>query len=441
MKVIGVAFVLLLPAEVFVLPDVLAEQEQTIFLLTNDVRVANGLIPLTAESRLHHSAEAKTSDMASHAYFAHTSPDNVGLADFLADAGYPYSVAGENLAIGFSDPRELVQAWIQSPTHFANLVDTEYADTGVGLSAGTYEGVPVVYVAQHYGVEKALTHAQPSELSAVVVPEPQAVETVLPESAVELAIATVSTEFGPIPPPGTTTETVSELAHTLTDILGTKKEESVPNKQTTPVISPAEPLLLDDPEGVAGITSVGSETKDILDTSAPTSVIDAERSLVQYQETGDSEITLTAFASIDGPFQSASVVIGGDEILLKDTDTYGIFRGQYVVHESSETYFRVVLVPELRVVRSDGTVLSAPLKWKTIPHVERTPIEEYTSGRTVLGSFTHLFDITNGIYFFFILLFSGALMVHIFWEIRQQHHHVTAQTLGVILLLMTLLVV
>lgn len=426
MKIIGVVFILLLPTEVFVLPDVLASQRQAIFELTNNVRLASGLSPFVIDPRLNNSAEAKTMDMATRAYFAHTSPDNVGLADLLAGVGYSYSVAGENLAIGFSDPRYLVNAWIASPTHLANLVDKDYKDTGIGLSAGIYEGVPVVYVAQHYGVQKN------SRQVPIISPVTE-VESFPEEKQSSSEQIPEFLEYEEI-----------QITNTFTDILGLKEDESVLNskKRLIATVSTTELISFYDPEGVTVSSSTVESVIHGIDVESESVLaVDVERSIVQYSENDDMEFTITAFVPINVPFQSASISIGADVISLQDSDVYGISSGELVIHQSVDTYFQAILIPELRVVLHDGTIISAPLRWKTIPRVDQTPIEKYTSSKSLLGSFSSLYDITNGIFFFFILLFSGALLVHIFWEIHEQHHHVTAQTLGVILLLMTLLVV
>ena len=99
MKAIVIAFVLLVPVEVYVLPDVLGEQESMLYTLTNTVRQEHGVMPLVSDERLQSSSLAKAHDMAASSYFAHTAPDGKGLHTWIQDAGYPYSVAGENLAI------------------------------------------------------------------------------------------------------------------------------------------------------------------------------------------------------------------------------------------------------------------------------------------------------------------------------------------------------
>ncbi|PIZ93577.1 MAG: hypothetical protein CO029_03800 [Candidatus Magasanikbacteria bacterium CG_4_9_14_0_2_um_filter_41_10] len=409
MKAIVVVFVLLVPVEVYVIPDVLADQQARLFTLTNEVRLTNGIVPLTLEQRLYASSQHKATDMASASYFAHTGPDGRSLASWLNEAGYSYSVAGENLAIGFSDPRALVNAWVNSPTHLANLIDPEYAETGIGLAGGMYDGVPVVYVAQHFGTEKS-----GSEIDVVAEkPILSQVETaeVTPVVSEETIIVVSSTTFG--------------------DVLGTKEDTEVLE----------EAIVSEDPEESILVTA--EQTSPLVEqTSQELSSIDFDRSFVRYEEIDDTHFRIAAFASINVPFRSASVLIGNTAIPLTETDgSYGVLSGSIEMDESISEYFAAVLVPELRMTNEQGEVMSYALRWQHLPKVTLTPVEQYTASKSLLSSITNLFNVTNDIFFFFIGFFTIALFTNIFWEIRYQHHHVTVQTLGLILLLITLVAI
>jgi uncharacterized protein YkwD len=147
-KVILVAFVVFLPTEVFVLPDVLAEEQRQIITLTNEARIDLGLPALAVVKKLNNSAQYKAEDMSAKEYFAHTK-NNKTVATWLESAGYKYETAGENLAVGYSTAQDIVDAWKNSPTHYANLIDTDFKDFGVGMAGGVYEGQPTVFIAQH----------------------------------------------------------------------------------------------------------------------------------------------------------------------------------------------------------------------------------------------------------------------------------------------------
>lgn len=151
MKVIIFGVTLLLPMQVFMLPDVLAHEQARISAFTNDLRVQKGLPVLSEVPLLDRSAHLRTSDMASGQYFAHFSPEGRTFSYFLGQAGYEYQTAGENLAMGFSSAEDVFTAWTKSPIHYANLIDPEFSESGISLESGLYDGLATVYVAQHFG--------------------------------------------------------------------------------------------------------------------------------------------------------------------------------------------------------------------------------------------------------------------------------------------------
>lgn len=126
-----------------VLPAVLAD-------LTNNVREADSLSILTVNPVLNKAAEMKAEDMAALGYFAHTSPEGKTPWYWLEQVGYQYQYAGENLAINFSDSKDVTDAWMASPTHKANIVKENYTEMGTGVATGMYEGHETVFVAQVY---------------------------------------------------------------------------------------------------------------------------------------------------------------------------------------------------------------------------------------------------------------------------------------------------
>jgi Cysteine-rich secretory protein family len=119
--------------------------------LTNDDRRDNSLSPLVENELLTKAAEAKAQDMAKNGYFAHTSPEGKTPWYWFDQAGYKYTYAGENLAVNFFDSEEVEQAWMNSPTHRANIVKENYTEIGIGIASGIYQGRNTVFVAQLFG--------------------------------------------------------------------------------------------------------------------------------------------------------------------------------------------------------------------------------------------------------------------------------------------------
>ena len=119
---------------------------------TNLARRDNGGLPaLTLNAKLNATAEAKLQDMFAKQYFEHVSPSGVGPGDLATRAGYAYLSEGENLALGnFADDQALVQAWMDSPGHRANILG-KYSEIGLAVGRGTYEGESTWLAVQEFG--------------------------------------------------------------------------------------------------------------------------------------------------------------------------------------------------------------------------------------------------------------------------------------------------
>ncbi|MEM9336483.1 MAG: CAP domain-containing protein [Patescibacteria group bacterium] len=180
-----------------ILPSVVVE-------LTNDERADNGASALQRSLTLDEAAELKAQHMAEGQYFSHYSPDGVSPWHWFGEVSYDFAHAGENLAIHFSDSDEVVDAWMDSPSHRANIVDQKFTEIGVGTARGRYQGFDTVYVVQLFGTPAI---ARPEPVSELVVaqatesPEPSAVlaETIdiieLPEPESEpVVLEEVATE-------------------------------------------------------------------------------------------------------------------------------------------------------------------------------------------------------------------------------------------------------
>jgi hypothetical protein len=112
-----------------------------IIKLTNNYRVAQGLTPLQENSLLNSAAKAKVEDMFHYQYFAHESPTGWDVGDFVQAAGYDYLLVGENLAEGrFKDDQDLVEAWLESPGHRANIMNAKFTEIGVYVKQGFLNG-------------------------------------------------------------------------------------------------------------------------------------------------------------------------------------------------------------------------------------------------------------------------------------------------------------
>lgn len=161
LAVLSLAYALLNQWAIIKVPAAVIESE--IVAMTNDERTANSVGQLTENTLLDQAAQAKADDMAAKGYFSHTGPDGKTPWQWVAGAGYVYQYAGENLAVRFTDSSEVINAWMASPTHRANIVKPQYTQIGVGIADGTYEGAPATFVVQYFGT--------PVQAAASKVPE------------------------------------------------------------------------------------------------------------------------------------------------------------------------------------------------------------------------------------------------------------------------------
>ena len=124
---------------------------QKLFTLTNDERAKNGLPALQENTSLDVAAEKKAEDMFKKDYWAHFAPDGGSPWDFIKQSGYLYEYAGENLAKNFLFSKNVVDAWMNSPTHKENIVKKEYTEVGYAVVNGMLSGEETTLVVQMFG--------------------------------------------------------------------------------------------------------------------------------------------------------------------------------------------------------------------------------------------------------------------------------------------------
>lgn len=126
-----------------------------IISLTNAERAQADQGVLAENPLLQAAAQAKAEDMAHRSYFSHTGPDGKLPWAWVAEAGYDYHFAGENLAVRFVDSSDVIEAWMASPSHRENIVKPLYREIGVGVAHGMYKGEPATFVVQFFGTPRS----------------------------------------------------------------------------------------------------------------------------------------------------------------------------------------------------------------------------------------------------------------------------------------------
>lgn len=113
--------------------------ESEVVRLVNEIRAENGLKPLTQDWQLSRVARYKSQDMRDLGYFSHTSPTYGSPFNMMKSFGISYRTAGENIAKGYSTPEAVVNGWMNSPGHRANILNSSYTHIGVGyVASGNY---------------------------------------------------------------------------------------------------------------------------------------------------------------------------------------------------------------------------------------------------------------------------------------------------------------
>lgn len=149
---------------------------EEIITQTNKKRQELGLSELRTDDALTLSARAKGEDMLAKDYWAHVSPNGGTPWSFFTGNGYQYKYAGENLARDFEAPKDVVNAWLESPTHRENLLSSKYQDIGVAVVSGDFGGKPIVIVVQHFGTKLGVV--TPAEITKHIQSVPVAVAEV-----------------------------------------------------------------------------------------------------------------------------------------------------------------------------------------------------------------------------------------------------------------------
>lgn len=119
----------------------ISAEANEVIRLVNVERSKNGLAPLKANAELSKVATTKAQDMIDKNYFSHTSPTYGSPFDMMKKFGINYTAAGENIAYGQKTPADVMNSWMNSPGHRANILNSNFTEIGVGV-ANDKNGTP-----------------------------------------------------------------------------------------------------------------------------------------------------------------------------------------------------------------------------------------------------------------------------------------------------------
>lgn len=132
--------------------------------LTNKARTDNNEEQLVVSETLTKAAQMKADDMAARQYFSHTSPDGTTPWYWFQKAGYDFTYAGENLAIDFTESSDIEKAWLASPKHKENIVDSRFTEIGIATKTAQWQGRETTFVVQLFGKPSRAIAAEPQRV-------------------------------------------------------------------------------------------------------------------------------------------------------------------------------------------------------------------------------------------------------------------------------------
>lgn len=429
-KVILVVTVIILPVEAWLTPNILAEQSRKVVSLTNTIRQNLNLARLNESPILTQAAYNKAADMLLKQYFAHTGPDAKTLADWLKGIKYNFAVAGENLAMGFASPEEVVNGWTRSQTHYQNMIDPDFKEIGVGMVSGLYEKVDTTLVAEYFGTPVI----RPAAASAVEPTQPAAERPA---------------EASP-PGPDFGTKAPAQAAST-TEILGEKVQEITLAADPTPMTalsaSSSAPLVSSSAESPA----VSSVELPLIDQTRSKLYVDRPQG--QNQSVVRAEVYLSPAAvkaqvNFNNYFINLSPLDraagGSAELTASTSATLGTSKwvGQTIIFkEANEQIFNPVILASVTAEDRAGNKTTEDLTWANIQPAKTTLLKQYYFVKQHQSPYIQpLFDITSIFYKIILLIAFIALALNILIEIKKQHPRVILSTLGLIALLVFLII-
>ncbi|MBT4849900.1 CAP domain-containing protein [Candidatus Parcubacteria bacterium] len=485
-KLVLVAFLFTFPVQAWLTPDVLFEQSQKIVQLTNNIRTNLGLNTLETDNTLQAAALDKAQDMLVNEYFAHVGPDNKSLKSWLAGRGYDYKIAGENLAIGFSSAEDVVDAWVGSPVHYANMIDTDYDQIGVGAVSGNYKEYDTTLIAQYFGTKKTYQAPEPTPEPATPEPTPTPEPTLTPEPVEIPEVEPIVEPTPDIVPTEPSLPEIPELEPILEEEIEVLAESvvsplsvptlfdpidrsvlknnlvslniSAPNATQITVFDNNKEIItkavnkdtvnvsLDLGEGLHTIVIDASNGEETISSSAYTLTVDTIAPTIDSKVTnimvsrplGDEAIVMKADALLSEDVSQAEVIFKGNIIKLnQDPTDINKWSGNVIINDQDyDELMNPIIMATIRVKDRAGNIAMQDIDWKEVTPVDNSALDQYLFLKNNQSEHIKpLFDFSAIYYKVILVLAIFALLLNIFIEIKKQHPHTILSTLGLILLM------
>ena len=465
LKLIVLSLVFYYPIDAWLNVDVSDEWKTKIMTLTNQERKNRNLTQLKENEALNRAAYAKTQDMLIGQYFDHVSPTKKSIKDWLALAKYSFSTAGENLALGFDNPEDLMKAWKASPSHYANIIDPDYKEIGTAVISGSFMGADTFLATQYFGSVndeniEIKTEKPKVKINTAYNQKKKDLKTNTTKSVAKevskVKKNTAAAKKQPIAKPSITISTNDKLTNKKFIDISIKAPGA---KQTIVYLNggivAAEKIVSDGPvykeleveEGnneimVSAINDsekIYSDPYSITVDLTPPQLDHDKTNLFsrQINDNGDAMVNISAYLSDDT--ETADLFIGKDKIALRSDPTReNIWKGRGIVYAQSNTVVPATIVAKDKA----GTTAIIDIAQKNIKPQTTQAIDEYLFFKKLKpNGLKTIFDITSAFYKILLFLASLALALNVFVEFRKQHPHIIASALGLIAILILFIII
>jgi hypothetical protein len=322
-------------------------------------------------------------------YFDHVSPAKIGLSSWLARFRYGYNAAGENLAMGFADASEVVDAWTRSKTHYANIIDPDYKEIGVGVVNGPFDSEPTTLVAQFFG-----DPAAPAAPAVKAPAEPVAAKA--PVAGPAAVAAAVVSKTG--------------------TVAGNEIKAPLAASSTAMAAADTVPPQVDQ-----------TRTKLTVDTSAGPGTLIVEAEAYLSPDTKKSEIS----------FADRRLELERDQADLNRWTA----REVLFIDDAKKHAEAPVVLPSLTAEDYYGNAAKTDIRWDNVRPNKIRLFDQYQFFKEHQSkALSSLFDLTSFYYKALLIFLSISLLLNIFIEIRKQHPHIIFSTLGVMGLMVMLII-
>jgi len=460
-KVLVIGFVITIPISAWLTPDVLLEQAKKIIDLTNRIRQSVGVSLLTENNLLTQAAYNKAGDMLLNQYFAHIGPDKKTISDWLAGVNYKYAVAGENLAMGFSGAEEVVNGWVKSQTHYANIIDPDFSETGVGLSSGLYENYDTTLVAQFFGSSQpAVPVAATREKSNPAQrPEEQmflgndSIQPAVQGEKEEISLLPLEPPVLIYPPKGFLTGQNLIEARVFAPqaqeiIIYSDGAEIARSREIVDGFAGLEINLAEGGRnlkiaGIRGEERAESQDYPLTVDNTPPAVDQEMTKLTVVEPSGQKEKVVRAVAYLSPDTAFAEVIFSNYHITLASAEgEVEKWVGQTIIfNQDEEQIFSPVVMANLVARDKAGNKTTVDVGWENITPVKPSLLNQYFFLKSQQPKYVKsLFDVSSIYYQVILAIASIALLLNIFIEIKKQSPKLIASALGLIILLVILII-